>query len=435
MNMTTTGYKILLYSCLLLTGFAACNQNNEPSPTQSIPPKILSIDPSTTYQTIAGFGGANQMWGTTFPTANDMKRAFGTDETDLGLSIFRVRVAANPSEWPLIVNVIKEAKKYGAKIQASPWSPPAVLKSNGNEIGGHLLEQHYEAFADHLNDYIAYMASQNADIDVISIQNEPDIQVSYESCDWSSAQMRNFLKQYGHLINTKLAAPESFNFNQSLTNDILNDTDAAANLDVVAGHIYGSGLAPFPLAESKGKEIWMTEYLMNLNTGNAGAPVWTSYSEEAKWNETMQMLNTMHQAMMHNWNAYIWWYLKRYYSFLGDGTNETVSGEILKRGHAFAHFSKFIRPGFVRIKTEFVTSEALISAYKSHDQTVIVLINPGTVAITNIGLKIAGQYPSSATQYVTTLSSNREKTTLQQQDSNLIIALAPKSVTTIVVDN
>ncbi|MBX2971144.1 MAG: hypothetical protein KF803_17390 [Cyclobacteriaceae bacterium] len=435
MNLTTTGYKILVYSSLLLVGFVACDKNNEPSPAQKIPPKILSIDPTTTYQTIAGFGGANQMWGTTFPTANDMKLAFGTDETDLGLSIFRVRVASNPSEWPLIVNVIKEAKKHGAKIQASPWSPPAALKSNGSDVGGYLPEENYEAFADHLNDYISYMASQNADIDVISIQNEPDIQVSYESCDWSSAQMRNFLKHYGHLINTKLAAPESFNFNQSLTNDMLNDTDAAANMDVVAGHIYGSGLAPFPLAESKGKEIWMTEYLMNLNTGNAGAPAWTSYSEDAKWNETMQMLNTMHQAMMHNWNAYIWWYLKRYYSFLGDGTNGTVSGEILKRGHAFAHFSKFIRPGFVRIKTEFVTSEALISAYKNDDQTVIVLINPGTVAITNIGLKIAGQSPSSATQYVTTLSSNREKTTLQLQDSNLIIALAPKSVTTIVVDN
>jgi O-glycosyl hydrolase len=435
MNLTTTAYKALLCSCLLLTGFVACDKNSEPSPTPSIPLKTLSVDPTTTYQTIAGFGGANQMWGTTFPTASDMKLAFGTDDTDLGLSIFRVRVASDPGEWPLIVNVIKEAKKYGAKIQASPWSPPSALKSNGSEIGGHLLEENYEAFADHLNDYTAYMASRNAGVDVISIQNEPDIQVSYESCDWSSAQMRNFLRNYGHLINTKLAAPESFNFNPSLTNDILQDADAAANMDIVAGHIYGGGLAPFPLAEAKGKEIWMTEYLMNLNTGNAGAPAWTSYGEEAKWNETMQMLSTMHQAMMHNWNAYIWWYLKRYYSFIGDGTNGTVSGQVLKRGYAFSHFSKFVRPGFVRIKTEFVTSEALISAYKSIDQTVIVLINPGTAAITNIGLKIAGQSPSSATQYVTTLSSNREKTTLQLQDSNLVTALAPKSVTTIVVDH
>src|SRR5690606_11032914 len=330
--------KYSFYSNILLCTVLAisCSHSDPTPPKPTLLP--LSIDPTTTYQTIAGFGGANQMWGTTFPTANDMKLAFGMDETDLGLSIFRVRVASDPSEWPLIVNVIKEAKKYGATIQASPWSPPPALKSNGSEIGGHLLEENYEAFANHLNEFIAYMASQNAYIDVISIQNEPDIQVSYESCDWSALQIRNFLKNYGHLINTRLAAPESFNFNQTLTNSILNDAEAATNLDVVAGHIYGSGLAPFPLAESKEKEIWMTEYLMNLNTGNAGAPAWTSFSEEAIWNETMQMLNTMHQAMMHNWNAYIWWYLKRYYSFIGDGTNGTTSGQVLKRGYAFSHF-------------------------------------------------------------------------------------------------
>ncbi|HRJ30078.1 MAG TPA: hypothetical protein PLV21_15050 [Cyclobacteriaceae bacterium] len=427
--------KIIVGIYLFLACLIACSHTKEPEPSPSIPFKILSIDPTTSYQTIAGFGGANQMWGTQFPTASDIKKAFGTDESDLGLSIFRVRVASNPNEWPLIVNVIKETKKYGAKIQASPWSPPAALKSNANDIGGYLPEQNYEAFANHLNEFIAYMASQNASIDVISIQNEPDIQVSYESCDWTSAQIRNFLKNYGHLINTRLAAPESFNFNQSFTNDIINDSDAAANIDIVAGHIYGSGLAPFPLAEAKGKEIWMTEYLMNLNTGNAGAPAWTSYSEEAIWNETLQMLNTIHQSMMHNWNAYIWWYLKRYYSFIGDGTNGTVSGEILKRGYAFSHFSKFVRPGFRRIKTEFVQAEALITAYKSDTQTVVVLINSGTIPITNISIKVSGQAPVSATQYVTTQSLDRMKTQLQAQDANLVFSLQPKSITTLVLEN
>ncbi len=427
--------KYFLYTGLLLAGLMACSKSEEPAPP-GIPLKLLAVDPTSTYQTIAGFGGANQMWGTQFPNAADMKSAFGTDESDLRLSIFRVRVPSNPDEWPLIVDVTKEAKKYGAKIQASPWSPPPALKSNGSDIGGHLLEENYEAFVDHLNEFITYMASNDAGIDVISIQNEPDIQVSYESCDWSVSQMRNFLKNYGHLITgAKVAAPESFNFNQGFVNTILNDEEAVANLDIVAGHIYGSGLAPFPIAEQKSKEIWMTEYLMNLNTGNAGAPAWTSYSNEAIWDETLQMLTTVHQSMMHNWNAYIWWYFKRYYSFIGDGTNGTTSGEILKRGYAFSHFSKFVRPDYVRIKTEFQQSNALITAYKGESKTVIVLINPGTTSVTNVSLKIAGETPSSATMYVTTFSENRSKTTLQSQDGNLTLTLAPKSVTTVVVDN
>ena len=434
MNHPNYTCKKFLYISFVFASLMACSKNNGPTPETTVPLKILSVDPTTTHQTISGFGGANQMWGTTFPTANDMKLAFGTDESDLGLSIFRIRVASNPNEWPLIVNVVKEAKKHGAIILASPWSPPAALKSNESDIGGHLLEENYEAFANHLNDFISYMESQNASIDVISIQNEPDIQVSYESCDWTSVQIRNFLKDYGHLINAKVAAPESFNFNQSVTNDILNDADAVANMDIVAGHIYGSGLAPFPLAESKGKEIWMTEYLMNLNTGNAGAPAWTSYSEEAIWNETLQMLNTMHQSMLHNWNAYIWWYLKRYYSFIGDGTNGTSSGEILKRGYAFSHFSKFIRPGYVRVKTEFQQSNALISAYQGEGSTVVILINPDNTSITNISLNIGGEIPSSAFVYVTTASQNRSKTTIQSQEGGLIVSLTPKSITTVVIE-
>lgn len=58
------------------------------------------------------------------------------------------------------------------------------------------------------------------------------------------------------------------------------------------------------------------------------------------------MLETIHESMESNWNAYIWWYLKRYYSFIGEGVQGAPEGEILKRGYAFSHFSKFIRPGY-----------------------------------------------------------------------------------------
>lgn len=422
------------YTIVLLAGLVACSKSDESEPApQKASPKALAIDPTVTYQTIAGFGGANQMWGSTFPNAGDMKSAFGTDESDLGLSIFRIRVASSPDEWPLIVSVSQEAKKQGAKIMASPWSPPPALKSNGSDIGGHLLEANYEAYANHLNDFITFMAANDVSVDVISIQNEPDIQVSYESCDWSSTQILNFLKDYGHLIeDAKLAGPESFNFNQSFTNDILNNNEAAVNLDIVAGHIYGGGLAPFPIAEQKGKEIWMTEYLMNQNASSN----WSQLSEAVKWDETLQMLNTIHQAMEHNWNAYIWWYLKRYYSFIGDGTQGTTSGEILKRGYAFSHFAKFVRPGYVRVEAEFPQSiNALISAYHGDGKTAVVLINTGTVSVNNIGLTIAGATPSSATVYATTASVNRSKTTIQPEDEHLIVSLEPKSVTTVVVED
>ncbi len=423
----------LLVICILTIAvfLVSCSGSEDPKEPTVIT-KDLSIDPLTAYQTIAGFGGANQMWGTQFPNASDMKSAFGPDETDLGLSIFRIRIASNPDEWPLIVDVCKEALNHGAKIMASPWSPPANLKSNESDIGGHLPEGNYQAFADHLNDFIDYMTLNNVDIYTISVQNEPDIQVSYESCDWTGASMRDFIKDYGDQITgAKLAAPESFNFSQTLTNTIVNDAEAAANLDIVAGHIYGGGLAPFANAEAKGKEIWMTEYLLNQNATS----LWSTLSESVIWDESLQMLNTIHQSMMHNWSAYIWWYIKRYYSFIGDGDQGTTPGSILKRGHAFSHFSKFVRPGYVRIKTEFQTSSALISAYQGNDETVVVLINPSASQINNISLKVGELVPSSATTYVTNLSMDRTKTIVQIEDGKLLVDLGAKSVMTVVIED
>jgi O-glycosyl hydrolase len=420
----------LLCFVFALAFFIGCEkESNNPEPL------IVTINTDRTYQTIAGFGGANKMWGTQFLKPAEAKKVFGTDETDLGLSIFRVRLASDSTEWPLILESVKEAQKYGVKILASPWSPPAKLKSNNSVIGGYLLPENYETFKNYINSFVAYMAANKVDIYAISIQNEPDIQVSYESCNWTSFTMINFLKNYGHLIEgTKIAAPESFNFNKDFTNALLNDVDAGKNLDIVAGHIYGSGLGTFPLGEQKGKEIWMTEYLLNLNTGNSGSPAWTSYDKSKIWDESLEMLHTIHEAMTYNWNAYIWWYLQRYYSFIGDGEQGTTNGGILKRGYAFSHFSKYVRQGFVRVNSSTSKSTGLeITAYEGNDQIVVVIINQNNYWVNNINFEVPSV--SSASAYETSLILNREEKEVNLSDGKVVLNISPKSITTIVVEN
>ncbi|PHN01625.1 glycoside hydrolase [Flavilitoribacter nigricans] len=423
-----------LLCCLSLWIMTSGCEKENTTPGMQEDPFTITIQTDQQYQTIAGFGGANRMWGTQFLKPAEAEKAFSVDGDGLGLSIFRVRIASNPAEWPLILESVQEATRYGVKIQASPWSPPAELKSNGSEIGGYLLPEHYGAFKDHINEFVQYMADNGVDIYAVSIQNEPDIQVSYESCDWSPAAMIDFISQYGHLIEgTRLAAPESFNFNSSFTNALLNDTEAVKNIDIVAGHIYGGGLAPLPLAESEDKEIWMTEYLLNLNTGNAGAAPWTSYDEAAKWAESLTMLNTVHEAMTHNWNAYIWWYLQRYYSFIGDGEQGTTEGEILKRGYAFSHFSKYVRPGSVRVGTQASEDTPLnITAYESDRQIVVVVVNPGAVAVGNVNFTMPSA--ASAKAYATSAILTVQERPVDVQSDRVITGILPESVTTIVIE-
>ncbi len=429
--------KLYRYFCLLFL-FAislACSEDNDSKPEQpTVSFKNLTVNTGTSYQTIAGFGGANQMWGTQFPNVSDMQKAFGTGDDELGLSIFRIRISSNQNEWALITEVAKQAQDRGAKILASPWSPPPGLKNNNSDIRGHLLPENYDDFAQYINDFVQFMADNDVNIDAISIQNEPDWEASYESCDYTPSQMRDFLVQEGTTItnSVQIAAPESLNFNQNFSNVLLNDADAEAQIDIVAGHIYGGGLAPYPLAEQKNKEIWMTEYLLNQNATSE----WSTLSEPIIWEETLEMLTTMHQAMEYNWNAYIWWYLKRYYSFIGDGDQGTTSGEILKRGYAYSHFSKFIRPGYKRVAVNLGFSGAIMSsAYSGANETVIVLINPTENASGNLNIAIDGNTPDAATAYTTSLSSNRQEQQLTADNDALLINILPKSVTTIVIPN
>lgn len=427
-----------LIPLLFISLFASCSSSSDDNQTETPVTETttlkITIDPTKTYQSITGFGGANRMWGSESLNTAEAVKAFGIDDNQLGLSLFRVRLSSNKSEWSIIVNSVKEANKYGVKVLACPWSPPAALKSNNNDIGGHLLPENYKAFKDYINEFLAYMVTNGAKIDVVSIQNEPDWKTNYESCDYTATDFINFFNAPGEIIGAKVAAPESLNFNQTMTNAVLSNDVAASKIDIVAGHTYGSGTAKFPLAEQKNKEIWMTEYLLNLDTGVSGNAPWSTYSEATKWNESIKMLVGINDAMACNWNAYIWWYLKRYYSFIGDGEQGTVSGEILKRGYAYSHYSKFVRPGAVRIDAiKPLKSNLKVTAYQKDKQTQIVIINTELNPVKNV--QISGLKPISATSYTTTLTESLTKKDLVISNETVSIDIPSKSVITILINN
>jgi glucuronoarabinoxylan endo-1,4-beta-xylanase len=394
---------------------------------------LFIVDPNTTHQTIAGFGGANGVFRReSFLTAAEAQKAFGIDGADeLGLSIFRFKLPYNPDDWNDLIAPAQEALAHECIILASPWSPPPALKNNNDPVRGELLAENYPAYVDHINDFVDFMETNGVDLYAISIQNEPDWEASYESCDWTAAQMRDFLAEYGDQIDerVKVAAPESLNFDQAFTNTLLNDEQAAANFDIAAGHLYGGGMGSFPTAEEQGKDIWMTEYLLNLDVGD-----WEGASEEEKWDETLTMLTSIHQAMENNWNAYIWWYLKRYYSFIGDGVEGTTEGEILKRGHAFAHYSRYVRPGFERIAVvEDKATNVAVTAYKGDGRIVMVLINTSNSPVANIEISIDQSNISSARTYTTTESFNRSQEDLSANEGKITISVSSKSVTTVLL--
>jgi glucuronoarabinoxylan endo-1,4-beta-xylanase len=128
-----------------------------------------------------------------------------------------------------------------------------------------------------------------------------------------------------------------------------------------------------------------------------------------------------------NFNAYIWWYGKRFYGPIGQ------DGMVTKRGYVISHFSRFIKPGAIRLGTSVNTrDDVLISAYKSGTKKIIIAINTG---LNNVNQKITIQDAAltQAVSYTTTSSKNAEPGTLITVAGNSFnYTLPATSVTTFI---
>lgn len=407
-------------------------------------PVDIQVNRQTEYQTIDGFGAALPMWTANMLTASEVRTLVGMGDNELGLSILRTIVEPDSSIWSRAVDNLTEAKSYGSNLQilASPWSPPANMKSNNSTTdGGKLLTSRYYDYAVHLNNYVEFMAGEGVDIDVVSIQNEPDWHPSYDSCDWTGTELRNFVRDYGDVIQTKVLVGESLRFNRAYTDPSLNDSGALQNFEYVGGHLYSaqsSGtFTRYPLAESRNKHRWMTEWLIHDADGS-GAAIWGG-NDINVWNETLDsVLASVHQSMDIHWNAYIWWWARRFYSLIGDGESQygTTKGAILKRGWAFSQYAKFVRPGAVRVASSNNTSlsSVYITAYKQGNETVVVLLNRSNSNHNDLVID-SGLQVTNAQAYTTSRTQNRSASSATVSGSSAVVSVPARSIVTLVMNH
>jgi glucuronoarabinoxylan endo-1,4-beta-xylanase len=313
-------------------------------------------------------------------------RLFGNSgPQQIGLSILRVRIDPSPdpgghTNWATELSNANLATARGARVIATPWSPPASMKTNNNvNNGGRLSVGSYADYASYLQSFVAFMENGGAPLYAISIQNEPDWLATYESCLWNGAEFNTWIVNHASLITTRLIMPEAVNLTSgslmALADPSLNDPAAAAHIDIVGTHLYGTAPAPYPNAVSKNKEVWMTEHTVE-GTGLQSA---------------LDLAREIHDSMtIGNYNAYVYWWLQNW--IVGNASpyeaglinDPAIDLELTKKGYVMGQFSKFVRPDYVRITASANPStNVYISAYKdtANSRFVIVAINLGTADI------------------------------------------------------
>ncbi|MEU4243643.1 cellulose binding domain-containing protein [Actinoplanes sp. NPDC026619] len=401
----------------------------------------ITVNTATKYQTIDGFGSAVSIWGGAWSTA-ETQTLVGSGTNQLGLSIVRTGISPVSSEWATQVSALKTAKASGSnvKILASPWTAPAAWKTNNSRInGGKLKTDYYDDYANLLNDYVTYMKNQGVTIDVVSIQNEPDWHPAYDSMDWSGDELRNFVRDQGAKIkNTKLMVAEAVNLNYSYTDPTLNDATARTNIGYIGGHLYGtedSGrLKPYALADQYNKPVWMTEWNFHEAASDTST-AWADGGNQAVWDETLDdVIRTVNKSMESNWTAYIWWYGKRFYSFIGDGTAGTTTGAVLKRGYAFAQYAKYVRPGDQRVAlTKSSKASPLeVTAYQGGGKIKLVILNRSNSAVTNAVIQ-APQTITKAEDYLTSRTANAAGQATSVNGGQVTVSIPARSISTVVL--
>lgn len=381
---------------------------------------VVKVSYGVARQRIDGFGVATS-WGAIPPNAR--LDAFFSISKGAGLSILRNRIpfrenpvnndnflgggnytftttgtgadsyktfTLNWNNWDLsatrkLITALKANPDYQVPtLFSTPWTPPNNDTSrwklgvadyvNAPEVGGYLDPAHYQDYADVLADYVlGFGTKMGAPLTALSLQNEPNYKVTYESADWSAEQFHAFLVVlrsefekkglFSALPGFTIIAPEAANFTEDLIVPSLADSNTAPLIGIVAAHQYEFGpwnvssYAPAPFSNSiaAGKRIWMTEW--NTSAFKAETPL-----------STALLLASLIQTdfTTASVSAYVHWW----YKDLVDST-----GAPNKNLWAIGQFSRFVRPGAVRVEaTSRVGSDLLLAAFKDAAGTGLTLV-------------------------------------------------------------
>jgi glucuronoarabinoxylan endo-1,4-beta-xylanase len=369
--------------------------------------QTATVTVSSQKQYIRGFGGMSHAAWAGDLTAAERTLAFGNADGQLGFSALRIPVTDGSPDSANVATA-KAALAAGAIVFATPWNGAGAMSSS-----------QFSSYATHLNNFVSYMKNQGVGLYAIGVQNEPDYGATGGWASWTAAQCHDFVLNYGSTITTKLMSCESYSYNKSYYDPILNDSATLANVAIAGTHLYGTPVSsyPYPLFDQKGaaKERWMTEHYTDSTT------------DANSWPNALGVATELHHAMVDGqFNLYTWWYIVRSYGPI------SANGTVSKRGWCMAQFSKFIRPGFYRVDaTATPASGVYLSAYKSNTDVVVVVVNTNASA-SSLTVSIDGSSISSYDRFTTSGSKSLANDgKVSASNGSLTVSLDAQSVTTL----
>lgn len=382
----------------------------------------IVIDPETKYQTMDGFGASitdssAAVLSALGPAERDatMRKLFDP-ESGIGVSFLRQPMGSSDftaaaahytyddvppgeTDFPMekfsiehdeaqILPLLRQAKELNPalKIVATPWSPPAWMKTGDSLNGGSLKpgQPYADAYAKYLTRFVKAYTDAGVPIDYLTVQNEPQFRKpdGYPGTDMPVADEARVISALGPLLKRESPGTKILGYDHNWAThpgDIANtpagqdpETDYASKLlsskasKWIAGTAfhcyYGDPSAQTELHNQfPDKEIWFTEC-----SGSHGIddPPAKFFRDTLTWharNITMGVTRNWSKTAV-NWNIALDENGGPRLGGCGTCTGLVTThpdGSVTTNAeyYTIGHLSKFVKPGAVRIaSTSFGTT-------------------------------------------------------------------------------
>jgi glucosylceramidase len=400
----------------------------------------ITVDPTRRYQTMRGFGASITdssavVLSRLRPAARDAAMADLFGRSGDRLSVLRQPMGASDfvagefytyddlapgktdyamnhftiaHDRPQILPLLRQALRLNPDITvvATPWSPPAWMKTNGSLIGGKLIDDPriYSAYAKYFVKFVQDYKKAGVPVAAVTLQNEPQNRHpnGYPGTDLPTAQEERLAAAVSTAFDDAGLSTKILGYDHNWSehpNDIAGtppgedpETDypyrllgssQAADFDGIAYHCYAGDSSDmtrfhdaFPSAE-----IWFTECSGSHGPNDLPAKV---FSDTLKWHARNLVLGVTRNwaSTVVNWNLAL--------DPSGGPHNAgcdgctgvvTVDGQTVTRDaeyYTLGHLARFVEPGAKRIaSTSFGTTgwngAVMDTAFRNPDGTIVLV--------------------------------------------------------------
>lgn len=383
----------------------------------------IFVSPNKTFQTFMGIGGAitdasAEVFAKLSPSKQtELLDAYYSKDSGIGYSLLRTTIHSSDfssGSYTYIAEGDKELKTFsiahdqqfripmikraiqaaGGKLllYATPWSPPAFMKSNKTMLqGGTLLPEFYQAWANYYVKFVKAYEKEGMPIWGISIQNETMATQKWESCLFTATDERDFLKKYlGPTMQKEGLGSKKivvWDHNRDLMNQranvIFDDPEASKYAWGMGFHWYETWAGEQPMFDNvrKVQEAYPSKNLLFTEgcVERFDAKKYQFWANAERYGTSM--INDFNNGTVGwtDWNI-----------LLDENGGPNHKGNFcfapihadLKTGeliytpsyYYIGHFSKFIRPNAKRISTASSRSNLISTSFVNVDGKIITIV-------------------------------------------------------------